>query len=67
MVVKSIVQRVTDRLFRLSLQCWNIDLVDYWNIEISECWILLVFGILEVLLFYLFTSSLSSIIIENYK
>lgn len=67
MVVKYIVQRVIDRLFRVSLQCWNIDLVYYWNIEILECWILLIFGILEVLFFYLFASSLLSIIIENYK
>lgn len=54
MVVKYVVQRVIDRLFRMSLQCWNIDLVYYWNIEILECWILLIFGILEVL-FFLFT------------
>lgn len=67
MVVKYIVQRVIDKLFRVSLQCWNIDLMDYWNIEILQCWILLVFGILEVLFFYLFRSSLQSIIIENYK
>lgn len=67
MVVKYVVQRVIDRLFRMSLQCWNIDLVYYWNIEILECWILLIFGILEVLFFYLLASSLLSIIIENYK